>query len=220
LYGAFKRKQDAQEIAMIREVVKQGDVVLDIGSNIGFYSQLLSDLVGSTGKVHCFEPDRNNFARLQEALRGRTNVVLNNAAVSDTGGELTLYTSHRTYAPEQYESSYTVPAIRIDDYLPAPATVNFIKMDIQGAEYLALKGMELLLQRSQRTAMIFELAPDFLFECSKVTDTQLLQLLQCQGMEISQFTETGLRQGPVQYATAEGTDKYANLFAVKKHAHA
>ena len=226
LYGAFKRRQDAQEIAMMKRVVKPGDVVLDIGSNIGFYSRLLSDLVGPTGKVHCFEPDRDNFARLREALQGRSNVVLNHAAVSDKSGEITLYTSHRlnvdhrTYQPEQYDSSYTVPAVRIDDYLPSPARVNFIKMDIQGAEYLAIRGMEQLLQRSTRVAMIFELAPEFLQQCSGVSDTEMLQLLQRLGLTASQFTETGIHQGKIEYPSAAGADIYANLFAVKTETQA
>src|ERR1051325_2715958 len=69
LYPVFKEKQDAYEIALIRKLVKPGDVVLDIGANIGFYAKIFSKIVGNTGKVHSFEPDSNNYSHLKDNLR-------------------------------------------------------------------------------------------------------------------------------------------------------
>ncbi|MBK7140367.1 MAG: hypothetical protein IPH74_15715 [Bacteroidetes bacterium] len=55
---------------------------MDIGTNIGFYTEIVSKLVGSTGKIHAFEPDSLNFQRLQKKLLGCSNVNLVQKAVS------------------------------------------------------------------------------------------------------------------------------------------
>jgi FkbM family methyltransferase len=86
----------------MNHLVKPGMIVLDIGSNIGFYSLRLAKLTGSKGEVHCFEPDRDNFKHLQNTVQQMKHVHLNNAAVSDKDGELTIYTSHRLNVDPSY----------------------------------------------------------------------------------------------------------------------
>jgi FkbM family methyltransferase len=165
LYKLFKVKQDAEEINYLKKEIKSGDIVLDIGSNIGFYAAIISDLVGPQGMVHCFEPDRTNFKHLSNVLSSRKNVVLNNVAVADKPGKINIYTSHRlnvdhrTYKPEQYDDSYTIDSISIDEYLGVNNEVNFIKMDIQGFELSALKGMVNTLKRSKDLRILTEFWP-------------------------------------------------------------
>ena len=65
-YQSFKEKQDAFEISLIKKYTKPNDIVLDIGANIGFYAEILSNAVGASGKVHCFEPDTTNFNYLKK----------------------------------------------------------------------------------------------------------------------------------------------------------
>ena len=84
LYQKFKEKKDSDEIDFLKQVIKKGDIVLDIGSNIGFYAKIISNLIGDTGKVFCFEPDKINFKHLSNLIREKTNVVLINKAVSDS----------------------------------------------------------------------------------------------------------------------------------------
>ena len=106
VYPIFKRKQDKLEIDFLTKTIKPGMVVLDIGANIGFYTEIVSKLVGSTGKIHAFEPDSLNFQRLQKKLLGCSNVNLVQKAVSINSENLKIYTSkvlnvdHRTYEVE------------------------------------------------------------------------------------------------------------------------
>jgi FkbM family methyltransferase len=150
-YKAFKEKQDAFEISLMKKYIHKGDTVLDIGANIGFYAEILSDIVGEHGKVHCFEPDTINFNHLQNRCKKLSNVTVNNKAVSEKTETIKIYTSkqlnvdHRTYKPDEYDQEIEIEAIAIDEYLKSKP-VNFIKMDIQGFEMSAVKGMTRTLQ--------------------------------------------------------------------------
>ena len=165
LYPAFKRRQDKTEIAWMRRVVRPGDHILDIGANIGFYTSLLSGWVGSTGHVHAFEPEPTNFKHLSASMDGRKNVTLVPKAVSDRSEDLLIYTSpnlnvdHRTYKMANYETAIPVQAVSVDDYVGGRFPVDFIKMDIQGYELSALRGMERTIAANPALVIFSELWP-------------------------------------------------------------
>lgn len=167
IYPVFKRKQDAREIKLISSIVKPGFNILDIGANIGFYTQIFSNIVGPNGTVHAFEPEATNFNYLQQNLGTNKNVKLVNKAVSDKTGPIKIYLSkmlnvdHRTYPVDDYAEVIEINATTIDDYLLSNNTtqVDFIKMDIQGFEMAALKGMEKTLKNNPYVKIITELWP-------------------------------------------------------------
>lgn len=164
MYSVFKNKQDAFEIELLKKHIKSGDTVLDIGANIGFYATILSDIVGEKGKIHCFEPDTTNFAHLKKTTASYKNIIINNKAVGPKTEKLKIYTSkelnvdHRTYKPEEYDQEIEIDAVSIDDYLKG-AKVDFIKMDIQGFEMEAMKGMKDTLKNNPKVKMISEFWP-------------------------------------------------------------
>jgi len=88
-----------------------------------------------------------------------------NKAVSEKSGKIEIFTSHRinvdhrTYKPEKFESSYFVDSVTIDEYLDINLHVDFIKMDIQGAEIFALKGMKRTLSENKNLQILTELWP-------------------------------------------------------------
>lgn len=162
-YKSFKEKQDAFEISIIKKYTKTGNTVLDIGANIGFYAEILSTIVGEKGHVHCFEPDVTNFKHLQKRCKDLKNISINNKAVADKTQVIKIYTSkqlnvdHRTYKPDDYDQEIDIDAVSIDDYLQGQS-VDFIKMDIQGFEMSAVKGMTKTLQ-SPNLKMLSEFWP-------------------------------------------------------------
>ena len=81
------------ETDLIKKHVKRGDVVLDLGANIGYFTLILPRLVGEEGKVFAFEPDPENFALLKKnvEINSYQNVVLVQKAVSNRNGKATLY---------------------------------------------------------------------------------------------------------------------------------
>ena len=121
MYKLFKNKQDAFEIELLKKHIKQNDIVLDIGANIGFYATILSDIVGEKGLVHCFEPDSKNFEHLKKTTADFKNIKINNKAVGPKTEKLKIYTSknlnvdHRTYKPEEYDKEIEIDAVSIEE---------------------------------------------------------------------------------------------------------
>lgn len=182
IYPFFKRRQDKHEIALMKQYIRKGDVVLDIGANIGFYTNILSELVGENGRVYAFEPDKTNYSYLIQNTGHLKNVEFYNKAVSDKTGKITLYHSdllnvdHKTYATNDYTSTSEIECVAMDDIIP-DQKVDFIKIDIQGYEYFAFKGMLEIFRKNDNLKIITELYPYGLNNSgTKVTDfTSLIQ---------------------------------------------
>lgn len=160
------------EIAFVERYLKPGDVFIDVGANIGLYSLVASDLVGPAGKVFAFEPLQKNHLALQKHLQlnNLQNVVLEKLAVSDRAGSIQLHLNEQdgnngmaTAFSDTYTFSETVPMVALDEYFnDQPAQkVSLIKIDIEGGEFPALKGMKLLLQKHQ-PAILMEMDPKIL----------------------------------------------------------
>ncbi|MCC6722291.1 MAG: FkbM family methyltransferase [Bacteroidia bacterium] len=195
IYPVFKKNQDAEEIEFLKQNITKGNIVLDIGANIGFYAKILSKIVGNEGKVHSFEPDKINFNYLKKNLRSYTNVVLNNKAVSEKHDIIKVYKSkdlnvdHRTYPIENYESIEEIEAISIDDYINSAYIVDFIKMDIQGYEISALKGMANTIKRNPKITLLLEFWP-FGLHAAGHTTKEFCDMIISYGLKIY-FLEKG-----------------------------
>lgn len=147
-YGEFSES----EVQLFRDCIKPGFAVLDIGANIGCHTIALSRLVENNGVVFAYEPERNNFATLcgNIAINNIKNVYAFQKAIGSTSGliavpELDL---ERTVnfgglsLDQDYSAGvhYPVSLITLDEcnFLKC----DFIKMDIEGMEKLALMGAE------------------------------------------------------------------------------
>jgi FkbM family methyltransferase len=126
----------------------KGMTVFDVGAHAGYYTLMLSRLVGDTGRVFAFEANSRNAANLREHIRINriNNVEITEAAVAEKKGETRF--SGDGYTGKISESGLVVPTVRLDDY-PTP---GLIKMDIEGAETLALQGATRILSE-QRTKL-------------------------------------------------------------------
>jgi len=148
--------------------VKPGQVVLDIGANIGYYTLIFARQVGNTGHVYAFEPDPVPFSLLEKNihLNGYTNVTAINAAVTDLSGTIRLYLSsgghadNRTYPTTGQRKHIEIGALRMDDYFSNIGHhVDFVKLDIQGSEYRAIKGMKSLIEENRALQIVTEFWP-------------------------------------------------------------
>ena len=188
---------EPEETKLVQRLVHPGDIVIDIGANIGYYTLQFAKLVRSAGKVIAFEPDPENFELLRRNVEiNGYNITLERRAVSNRSGRVQLYRSplntadHRIFDSRDGRLSVEVDAVRLDDYLGDLDRVNFIKMDIQGAEGVALDGMIALLERSPGVKILSEFWPEGIAACGTSPDWYLHTLTRL-GFKLFDVNETG-----------------------------
>jgi FkbM family methyltransferase len=184
---------------LIRSVLTPGDKAIDIGANIGYYTCIMGTLVGSDGRVYAFEPDPESFRLLQVNVHSNrlSNVELIKKAVSDKNGTALLFRDkfgnldHRMFRDDTNRVSVDVDSIRLDDYFETlEINIDLIKMDIQGAEGLALTGMQALLMRNRPLGLITEFWPDGL-DASGYGSSKYLKQLAKIGFDFNMIEEDG-----------------------------
>jgi FkbM family methyltransferase len=153
---------EADEAIWLRSVLRPGQTVLDCGANVGYFSLLAAKAVGPEGRVMAFEPERANLRLLRHNLwrNGADNVQVVPAAAADARGVLALRFNPRNRGdhqvhPDAGEADVLVPALVIDDLLPA-GQVDVVKVDTQGSDHLVVAGMRRLLQRSPGAHVLVE----------------------------------------------------------------
>jgi FkbM family methyltransferase len=141
--------------------INKNNIVYDIGANVGYFTLLASNLIGKNGKVYSFEPLKKNIAILSKhiKLNSALNVTIYDFAISDINKQITFTDSENTSANTYIHSSSMfklspttqVQARSLDDliYNNKLLPPDFIKIDIEGAEFDALKGAEKLIKKYQ-----------------------------------------------------------------------
>jgi FkbM family methyltransferase len=144
---------------------KRGDVVVDAGARIGTFAAKISAAVGDEGKVIAIEPEPRNFACLKKNIEANrlTNVTAIQKMLWSRAQQLSLIlssnpASHSAYRDAFYGStneSVAVEAESLDEILEdlGIGSVDFIKMDIEGSEVEAVKGMQKTLQSQVQLAI-------------------------------------------------------------------
>ncbi len=192
-------RYEPEVCALFRRLLRPGMNVLDLGANIGFFTLLAASLVGPSGHVQAVEPNPAN-ARLLEASRRANSfgqVSILQVAAGREHGLLVLHTAYSNGTTAGLPDSVaavlnaqTVPALRLDDVLPASRPINLVKIDVEGAEYLALCGCEAMLRRD-RPPIISEFSPGLIPGISGVEGEAYLRWLIGLGYTISVLRPDG-----------------------------
>lgn len=176
IYRAAMRvsgRENPEKTAYLR-LIKNGETVLDIGANTGYYTMLFSNIVGRRGHVHAFEPVAPTFDGLIKRYKAEgiySNVTLNRLIVCRNDGEewnihlpghdngqasLVVHKAG-SWARSDGWKSFTCETTSIDRYVyeMKPGRVDFVKIDVEGAELLVLEGARRTLA-SQKPKILFE----------------------------------------------------------------
>jgi FkbM family methyltransferase len=186
-----------ESVKRVRQVVRPGMTAIDIGAHFGYYTRLLSELVGPTGRVLAFEPNSENFKILQHNLAPRKyrNVELFNCAVGDRDDVLPLCMSpgnsnhNLIHGGTEAESLHPVKCVRLDSVLEKQGIekVDFIKSDTESAGALDLAGMQLTIARSPQLHFLIEFSSKALCSESFVPE-ELLEPLRQMGFEMEMIS--------------------------------
>ena len=159
--AARLRIHERSELAVLRRLLRPGHVALDVGANYGVYTRAMSELVGPSGEVHAFEPQKDVIEVLRSALEATPGVHLVNAAVSDAPGWATVRVPKILgIAPEPARASIqsvptpngppsagTVQLVTLDDYCAGFERLDFVKVDAEGHDAAVLRGARRTLSR-------------------------------------------------------------------------
>jgi FkbM family methyltransferase len=147
-YGEFSES----EVQLFKKTIVNGDVVLDIGANIGAHTVALSRIVGERGLVLGFEPERTNYYTLagNVAINNLKNTRVYQMAVADESGEISIpeldfekttnFGGLELSKKGTYDRSYSVPMTTVDKL--NLKKLNFMKIDVEGMEREVLLGAE------------------------------------------------------------------------------
>lgn len=166
---------DEFDYHMIREILREGDHFVDVGANIGIVSLIASEKIGDTGKVYAIEasPQIRQLLERNIRLNRADNVYVVPFALLDSDREVEFYVSTSgniggsSLSSEGQKASATVVNGRTFDGLMADGTIgkcDVLKMDIEGAELMALKGMGSLFSNAKPRAVMIEISDELLAE--------------------------------------------------------
>ncbi|MFL5382934.1 MAG: FkbM family methyltransferase [Longimicrobiaceae bacterium] len=174
--------------------LREGDVFVDVGANVGYYTVLAAGKVGPTGTVVAFEATPGTARQLRTNLEANRlgNVEVVEAAVHDGSRErLTIGVSAGVYGMASVENgggpgvaSWEVPAVTLAEACARFPRIRMVKMDIEGAELAALRGAEPILERVENLVV----------ECNQGSGA-IAALLEKNGFEVRP-----LRFGPYVHA--------------------
>ena len=175
------------ESSLVLKLLQPGDVFVDVGANIGYFSLLAASRVGESGKVFAFEPDAENFELLlaSAALNRQQQVIqATRAGLAASDGDARLYLSednlgdHQIFATADSRRSRAIRLLNGAEFLAGKLQrLDLLKIDTQGSEYGVVDGLMPLLQAMPKPPrIIVELTPLSLRQCGN-SGRALIELL-------------------------------------------
>jgi len=222
--GVYER----YESEIFRSKVKFGMAIIDIGANLGYYTAIASKLTGDKGLVVAFEPEPNFFKLLSRNI-GRNNlknVACFELAIAEKNGLTNLYLSNENKGhnsiirSEELKTSVQVKTTTLDNFLDFQkiAKVDIIKMDIEGAEILALEGMKNTLIK-HLPLLFLEFSPHSITKINR-NPIDLLSILRGIGYSIFEINKARQRLDSVtdfkKFIESIPKGKYADIYCEKE----
>ncbi|MEO6347210.1 MAG: FkbM family methyltransferase [Aquaticitalea sp.] len=172
----YGKRREKDTIQLFSEIIPGCNFVIDVGANIGYFSQYFGQLTNDTKKVVIFEPGPENLTYLKRNISCYDSIRLIEKAVSNTNGRANFYVDDLTGQNNSLLSDYKiydevlknsgvtatkkmieVETVTLDSFMEQEypgESPDFIKIDIEGAELFALQGMEKILELYAPTLMV------------------------------------------------------------------
>jgi FkbM family methyltransferase len=229
-FASLGYKREEYELQLFESEMDRSSTVLDIGASIGLYTLIAAKFAD---KVYSFEPDPVTFLNLKKNIEGNLyqNVTLVNKAVSNNNGKSKFFSpSNKTsrdgnYLVSNYENvaekCIIVDQVALDDFFKDKINkIDVIKMDIEGTEFEALKGMKKLFIDNKELKMFFEFSP-YALTRQGVDISLFLDLLSDLNFCLYYIDEFNKRKTPVSrewllsFAENKKRGRYINLLGIR-----
>lgn len=221
--GVYER----YETDLFRSKIKLGMTIIDIGANLGYYTAIASYNVGERGRVISLEPEPNFFKLLSRNISRNNlkNVELFEMAIADKNGEMELFLSNENKGhnsliySEELKTSVLVKTITLDEFLSSKkiTNVDIIKMDIEGAEILAIEGMKNTLIKYM-PLLFLEFSPHSIIKLKK-NPLDFLSILHKIGYSIFEINKTRQCLDAItdfqKFTESIPKEKYADIYCEK-----
>lgn len=215
------------ETELFRSKIKKGMVIVDIGANLGYYSAIASKHTGENGLVIAFEPEPNFFKLLSRNINRNKleNVKLFEMAIADKTAEADLFLSDENKGhnslirSDELKTSARVKTTTLDEFLSSQkiTKTDIIKMDIEGAEILAIEGMKNTLTK-HKPLLFLEFSPHSIMKLNR-NPLDFLSALRSIGYSIFEIDKTRQHLNNVadfqKFITSIPKEKYADIYCEK-----
>jgi FkbM family methyltransferase len=166
-YGAY----ESREIAAFRRIVKPGDIVADVGANVGYMTAHFADMVGPEGKVFAFEPGPTALGVLRETAESclYQNIEVVGSAVSNRNGTASFFETEvalskgfgridRRPSNRHTSTEIAIRVIRLDSFIAISDArrLSLVKIDVEGHERQCIEGLAGLLDEGHRPVLMTE----------------------------------------------------------------
>ncbi len=186
------------ETKLFSDIIKNGEVLVDIGANIGYFTLLMAKFSGPTGKIFSFEPEDKNFEILKKnvEVNNYQNIVLEKKGVSDHNGINKFFLSSKNTGMHSLQKirddsrEVKIDVIKLDDYfstLDLVKKISLIKIDVEGAEFQVLNGMRTIL-KNENLKLLIEFIPEHLKKHG-TNPSDVLKILEDNNFKIYQINE-------------------------------
>ena len=153
----------------LQGALKEGDCVVDVGANIGYYALMEARLLGPRGRVYAIEPVPHNMELLRESVRlnGYENIETFPIGIGSSNGTSTMYLSDHPnwcsfYPPRKIVGTINVQIASLDTFLKDKRRPDLLRMDTEGYEYEILAGMNGILASGIPLKLLIEFHPDIM----------------------------------------------------------
>lgn len=217
------------ESKLVIGLLRPGDVAVDVGAMIGYYTVIFASHVGTSGRVYAFEPDPENFDLLSSNVgrNGYEHVTCRAAAVGAQTGRARLWRAPSNRGDNhlfatQGRDAVDVEVVALDDVIEGSA--ELVKVDVQGYEGHVLAGMRGLIERSPQLSLLVEFCPALLIAAG-TEPAAFVADLRDQGFALFEVDGDAQRVSGVDAADLLGrvrpefgdsSEGYTNLLAVRE----
>jgi FkbM family methyltransferase len=226
-----KREHLSTDYLIENDVIQEGQTVLDIGANIGYYALLESRLVGKKGEVYAIEPVLKNYTALKKnvELNDAANVKTFNMAAGNVNGDMEIFVADKgnisSFIPKgdaNFVSKQKVQMVRVDNFVSdRDIKPDFIRMDVEGFETEIIKGMADTLKTKPK--LLIEVHPniaskeDLMEMISAIRDSGYKKVIEIKERNLLWMNRNGQLKNSLKKITSIIDGQYASGMGKVEH---